>query len=47
MDPDTGFCRGCRRTIEEIAAWLELTNEEKLAVLQRLEQRKNPGVQKQ
>jgi predicted Fe-S protein YdhL (DUF1289 family) len=47
MDPDTGFCRGCWRTIEEIAAWLELTHEEKLAVLQRLEQRRNPGVEKQ
>ena len=41
MDPATGYCRGCLRTIEEIADWLELANEEKLQVLQRLEERRN------
>ena len=40
MDLDTGYCRGCLRTIEEIAGWLDYSNEEKLAVLERLEERK-------
>ena len=40
MDPATGYCRGCLRTIEEIADWLELSNEKKLQVLQRLEERR-------
>ena len=31
---------GCKRTIDEIADWLEMTNEEKQQVLDRLEQRK-------
>ncbi len=40
LDPDTGYCRGCLRTIEEIAGWLDYSNEEKLAVLERLEERR-------
>lgn len=40
LDPDSGYCRGCLRTIEEIAGWLDYSNEEKLAVLERLEQRR-------
>jgi len=39
MDPDSGLCRGCRRTLREIAEWLEMTAEEKLAVLERVAQR--------
>jgi len=39
MDPDSGLCRGCRRTLREIADWLEMTAEEKLAVLDRVAQR--------
>jgi uncharacterized protein len=33
MDPNTGFCRGCWRTIEEIAGWLSYGVEEKRRVL--------------
>jgi hypothetical protein len=33
MDPKTGFCRGCWRTIEEIAGWLSYGVEEKRRVL--------------
>jgi predicted Fe-S protein YdhL (DUF1289 family) len=40
IDPQTGYCIGCMRTIDEIADWLEMTNEEKQQVLDRLEQRK-------
>jgi hypothetical protein len=39
MDPDSGLCTGCRRTLREIADWLEMTAEEKLAVLERVAQR--------
>jgi len=40
LDPATGYCRGCLRTIEEIAGWLDYSNEEKLAVLERLDRRR-------
>jgi uncharacterized protein len=39
MDPATGFCLGCARTIEEIAGWLDLAAEEKRRVLDELEAR--------
>jgi len=39
MDPRSGLCLGCRRTLREIADWLEMTAEEKLAVLERVAQR--------
>jgi len=39
MDPGSGLCLGCRRTLREIADWLEMTAEEKLAVLERVAQR--------
>jgi predicted Fe-S protein YdhL (DUF1289 family) len=31
-----GECQSCRRTYEEIVSWKDLTTEQKLAVLQRL-----------
>ena len=39
MNPRTGTCEGCRRTIDEIAAWSAYTDTEKRAVLARLAQR--------
>ena len=39
MDPGSGLCLGCRRTLREIADWLEMTPEEKLAILERVAQR--------
>lgn len=32
MHPDTGWCEGCMRTIDEIAAWSRLDNPAKRAV---------------
>jgi uncharacterized protein len=32
MDPRTGWCEGCLRTIEEIAAWSSASEERKRAV---------------
>jgi predicted Fe-S protein YdhL (DUF1289 family) len=40
LDPVTQRCRGCYRTIDEIADWVEYTAAEKLDVLARIAQRK-------
>lgn len=40
MDPKTGLCLGCLRTIEEIGRWLDYSAAEKLAVLERLDERR-------
>jgi predicted Fe-S protein YdhL (DUF1289 family) len=40
MDPRTRTCRGCLRTIEEIAGWYTASNAEKRAILKRLEERR-------
>ena len=36
MNPDTGLCEGCLRTLAEIAAWSAMSSEEKRAVLAHL-----------
>lgn len=40
MNEESGFCRGCYRTIEEIAGWRTLPGDQKLALLQTLRTRK-------
>ncbi|MSQ59612.1 MAG: DUF1289 domain-containing protein [Betaproteobacteria bacterium] len=40
MDETLGLCRGCRRTLKEIADWLEMPAKEQLATLQRAADRK-------
>jgi uncharacterized protein len=40
MNPATGFCEGCFRTLDEIAAWSRLDDDEKRAVWQQLAQRR-------
>lgn len=40
LDPRSGYCIGCLRTIDEIGDWLEMTNEEKRNVLKQLDARK-------
>ena len=40
MDPRTRTCRGCLRTVEEIAAWYEASPAEKRAILARLAERR-------
>jgi predicted Fe-S protein YdhL (DUF1289 family) len=39
MDAASGLCEGCLRTIEEIAAWGMLDDEDKRAVWLKIEQR--------
>jgi predicted Fe-S protein YdhL (DUF1289 family) len=39
LDPSTGWCRGCFRTIQEIAGWLDFTAEEKRRVVRAIAER--------
>lgn len=39
IEPASGLCTGCKRTLTEIADWPMLTNTEKRAVLRALDQR--------
>jgi uncharacterized protein len=39
IDSASGLCLGCRRTLEEIADWPMLSNDEKRAVLREVERR--------
>ena len=40
MDPRTRTCRGCLRTIEEITGRHAASNQEKRAILERLDERR-------
>lgn len=40
MNPATGLCDGCLRTLDEIAAWSRLSDDEKRAVLARVAARR-------
>lgn len=40
IDEASGLCRGCRRTLEEIATWLEMSDEERLRVWRRIAERR-------
>ena len=40
IDPVTGLCRGCFRTLEEIAAWIDLSASEKRSVIAALDARR-------
>lgn len=44
MDDRRGVCRGCLRTLHEIAAWSSMTAHQKRDVLARLEQRRNVAI---
>ena len=39
MDKASGWCEGCRRTIDEIAAWSRASNDERLRILAAVERR--------
>ena len=40
LDPDTGLCIGCLRTIDEITSWTRYTSAERRRVLTELPARK-------
>jgi predicted Fe-S protein YdhL (DUF1289 family) len=39
INPDNGFCRGCHRTLDEIAEWSTLSDEQKLLIWEKLKVR--------
>jgi uncharacterized protein len=40
LDPVSGLCAGCMRTLAEIAAWPAAGDDERLAIVQRLRARR-------
>jgi uncharacterized protein len=46
MDPRTRQCRGCLRTVEEIAAWYEASPAEKRALIAVLDARRAAMAEK-
>lgn len=40
LEPDSGLCEGCLRTGAEIAGWRDAGDAERLAILQRLKDRR-------
>ncbi|TSA09592.1 MAG: DUF1289 domain-containing protein [Comamonadaceae bacterium] len=44
MNPQSGLCEGCLRSIEEIAQWGEAGDDLKRAILWRIEQRREKGA---
>jgi uncharacterized protein len=44
IDQQTGYCRGCWRTLDEISLWASYTPGERLCVLQSLQERRNAAA---
>lgn len=42
IDPVSGLCEGCLRTLQEIADWSRLSEAERLAIMAELPRRKIP-----
>lgn len=40
LDPATGLCDGCLRTVEEIAAWPTASEDQRLAIVHMLRERR-------
>jgi len=40
IDPDTDLCRGCSRTLDEIAAWVNLSDGQRQDILNSIAARK-------
>lgn len=40
LDAERGWCSGCHRTLAEISCWLNYSRAERLAVLEKVAQRK-------
>jgi predicted Fe-S protein YdhL (DUF1289 family) len=40
MDPETGLCEGCYRSLEEIGKWMIYTEEERKSIRIQIEERK-------
>ena len=46
IDEQTGLCRGCYRTLEEIGRWGSMSDAEREAILPLLDKRKESDVAK-
>jgi predicted Fe-S protein YdhL (DUF1289 family) len=44
IDPVTGLCAGCGRTLDEIARWSSMSEQERARVMQQLPARKTEPV---
>jgi predicted Fe-S protein YdhL (DUF1289 family) len=44
MDPQSALCKGCFRTLDEIARWGSMSDEERGRVFLLLEERKRNGT---
>lgn len=40
LEPDSDICRGCLRTRDEIAMWGRASNAERLAIIEKLHERR-------
>ncbi len=40
IDPASGLCRGCARTLDEIARWTSMSDSERGVVLERVAERR-------
>jgi len=41
LDQDSGCCRGCFRTLDEIAAWSRVSNDEKRKIVAAAQRRRD------
>jgi predicted Fe-S protein YdhL (DUF1289 family) len=41
MDPQSGLCKGCLRTLDEIASWSGMSDAEREKILAGLQQRRD------
>jgi hypothetical protein len=41
MDPVTGLCEGCLRSLDEIARWGQTDDDDRRAILNRIERRRS------
>lgn len=44
MDPVSGLCRGCARTLDEIVAWSTMTPDRRRTIMRELDQRMARGA---
>ncbi|MSP48017.1 MAG: DUF1289 domain-containing protein [Alphaproteobacteria bacterium] len=44
LDPESGCCKGCFRTIEEIGAWIGLDDGGRRQILRRVAERRSAAV---
>jgi predicted Fe-S protein YdhL (DUF1289 family) len=43
IDPGSGLCRGCKRTLDEISRWVVMTDDQRAAVIDALPSRPDPA----